>query len=82
MVELSIPQALELMSIVIDCADQAVSTLPHFVYKVQEIRRHGINLHLIGFLHRGLEIHLHLYSLTDEFATVLNHTIACLASIS
>ena len=65
------------LSIIVDGADQKNYGIPHFVEASKSDRGHQLKVKIIAAMQhmkRG-ERHLHLFAMTDEFATGANHII-------
>ncbi len=65
----------QLLSIIVDGADQSAFGLPHFMIKTKDDRGHSLKVRLIGLLEHSHQNRLRLFTLTEEFPTGANHVV-------
>ena len=65
----------DVMSLVIDGADQSAFGLPYFVTVTKDTKGHALKVKLVGVLEHGPDNRAALYTMTEYFETGANHVI-------
>ncbi len=73
--DLAILNPTELLSLIIDGADQTAYGLPHFISHTKSQRGNSLSIKLVGLLEHASENRLRLLTMTEEHQTGANHIV-------
>lgn len=73
--DMAILNPTEVLSCIIDGADQRAFGLPHFISHTKAERGHALTIKLVGVLEHALENRLRLLTMTEEHQTGANHIV-------